>query len=261
MPAKVKARAKSLDLTPRRSRKGEYLVYLDGEWRPSTSKRFHESVDPAARSTRLGLVPECTRDEVEEAVSAAERDFDAWRLVSGDLKTKVFYRLAEALKENESHLVGAMTREMGKTLFDSRLDYLEAVGVCEALAYALKQDSIAYVALPALGGLRRARKDSPNNGWRNESFRGYADYMQTEEFQTGLESLIDMSRQKRVAIMCAEAVPWRCHRSLVADALAIRDIPVIEILPEDRYRTHKLTPFARVENRQITYPPEQESLL
>jgi len=131
----------------------------------------------------------------------------------------------------------------------------------EALTYALKQEKIAYVALPALGGLRRPRKDSPNTGWRNESFRGYADYMQTEEFQEGLESLIDLSRQKRVAIMCAEAVPWRCHRSLVADALTIRDIPVIEILPEDRYRTHKLTPFARVENRQITYPPEQESLL
>ncbi len=110
----------------------------------------------------------------------------------------------------------------------------------EALAYALKQENIAYVALPALGGLRRPRKDSPNTGWRNESFRGYADYMQTEEFQEGLESLIDMSRQKRVAIMCAEALPWRCHRSLVADALSIRDIPVVEILPEERYRMHKL---------------------
>jgi uncharacterized protein (DUF488 family) len=130
----------------------------------------------------------------------------------------------------------------------------------EALAYSLKQENIAYVGLPVLGGLRRARKDSPNAGWRNESFRGYADYMQTEEFQAGLDSLIDMSRQKRVAIMCAEAVPWRCHRWLVADALAIRDIPVVEILPEERYRMHKLTPFARVEDRQITYPAQQESL-
>jgi len=85
--------------------------------------------------------------------------------------------------------------------------------------------------------------------------------METEEFQEGLESLIDMSRQKRVAIMCAEAVPWRCHRSLVADALAIRDIPVVEILPDERYRMHKLTPFALVEDRQITYPPEQDSPL
>jgi len=85
--------------------------------------------------------------------------------------------------------------------------------------------------------------------------------MQTEEFQEGLETLIDLSRQKRVAIMCAEAVPWRCHRWLVADTLAVRDIPVVEILPEDRYRMHELTPFALVEGRQITYPPEHESLL
>jgi aldehyde dehydrogenase (NAD+) len=134
MPVKAKARAKDLDLSPRRTRKGEYLFYLDGEWRPSTADRFHENVDPAARTARLGLVPECTRDEVERAVAAAERDFEAWRLISGDLKTRVFYRLAEVLKESEGHLVRAMTREMGKTLFDSRLDFLEAVGVCEALA-------------------------------------------------------------------------------------------------------------------------------
>jgi len=130
----------------------------------------------------------------------------------------------------------------------------------EALAYALKQENITYVALQVLGGLRRAQKDSPNAGWRNESFRGCADYMQSDEFQEGLKSLIDMSREERVAIMYAEAVPWRCHRWLVADALAIRDIPVVEILPEERYRMHKLTPFARVEDRQITYPAQQESL-
>jgi hypothetical protein len=129
------------------------------------------------------------------------------------------------------------------------------------LARALRAENIDYVPLPALGGLRHARKDSPNTGWRNKSFRGYADYMQTEPFQDGLEILIQMSRQKRVAIMCAEAVPWRCHRSLVADALSIRDIPVIDILSESSYRMHKLTPFARVEGTAITYPPDQASLL
>ena len=115
------------------------------------------------------------------------------------------------------------------------------------------------MALPALGGLRRARKDFPNTGWRNRLL-GYADYMQTEEFQEGLESLIDMSCQKRVAIMCAEAVPWRCHRWLVADALAIRDIPVVEILPEERYRMHKLTPFARVEDGKLPTRPGAREL-
>ena len=131
----------------------------------------------------------------------------------------------------------------------------------DALADALKTENIDFVPLPALGGLRHARKNSPNTGWRNKGFRGYADYMQTEAFAEGLATLIQMSRQKRVAIMCAEAVPWRCHRSLVADALGVRGIPAVEILSESSYRMHKLTPFARVEGTQITYPPEQATLL
>jgi uncharacterized protein (DUF488 family) len=113
--------------------------------------------------------------------------------------------------------------------------------------------------MEALGGLRRARKDSQNAGWRNKSFRGYADYMQTAEFAHAMDTLVRMSRQKRTAIMCAEAVPWRCHRSLVADALDVRGVPVIEILSETSYRSHKLTPFAQVDGTSIVYPPEQPS--
>ena len=130
-----------------------------------------------------------------------------------------------------------------------------------ALAGSLTAQHIEYVHMHALGGLRHARKDSPNTGWRNAGFRGYADYMQTEAFQDALAILIHLSRQKRVAIMCAEAVPWRCHRSLVADALGVRGVPVIEILSESSYRMHKLTPFARVEGVQIIYPPQQAALL
>jgi uncharacterized protein (DUF488 family) len=115
--------------------------------------------------------------------------------------------------------------------------------------------------LKALGGLRHPRKDSPNTGWRNEGFRGFADYMQTEEFRDALAALIRMSRRRRVGIMCAEAVPWRCHRSLVADALSVRGVPVVEILSESNYRMHQLTPFAQVEDLRITYPPEQATLL
>ena len=129
-----------------------------------------------------------------------------------------------------------------------------------SLAESLTTRQIEYVHIQALGGLRRAHKDSPNTGWRNESFRGYADYMQGEEFRDALETLIRMSRQERAAIMCAEAVPWRCHRSLVADALAVRGIPAVEILSESSYRMHKLTPFARVEGTRITYPPGQATL-
>ena len=103
------------------------------------------------------------------------------------------------------------------------------------LAQSLAAEHLEYVPMQALGGLRHARKDSPNTGWRNESFRGYADYMQTTPFLEALEALIQLSRDKRVAIMCAEAVPWKCHRSLVADALNVRDVPAIEILLESSY--------------------------
>jgi uncharacterized protein (DUF488 family) len=131
----------------------------------------------------------------------------------------------------------------------------------DALADSLRDAGIEYVPMQALGGLRRPKQDSINAGWRNTSFRGYADYMQTEAFDDARETLIERSREKRVAIMCAEAVPWRCHRSLVADALAARGIPVVEILSESNHRLHKLTPFAHVEGTRVTYPPAQTPLL
>jgi uncharacterized protein (DUF488 family) len=131
----------------------------------------------------------------------------------------------------------------------------------DALAAALHRAGIAYTNMKALGGLRHSRPDSHNTGWRNLSFRGYADYMQTPEFAEHLAALIEQAKRERVALMCAEAVPWRCHRSLVADALGGRGIPVIEILSETDYRPHKLTSFAHVEGTTITYPPEQPSLL
>ncbi|HLY07451.1 MAG TPA: DUF488 domain-containing protein [Rhizomicrobium sp.] len=130
-----------------------------------------------------------------------------------------------------------------------------------ALAHSLAAEHVEYVAMPALGGLRRARKDSPNTGWRNASFRGYADYMQTPAFAEALATLIRMSRDRRIAIMCAEAVPWRCHRSLVADALSVRGVAVIEILSETNWRKHGLTPFAQVEGMRVTYPPQQPTML
>jgi uncharacterized protein (DUF488 family) len=130
----------------------------------------------------------------------------------------------------------------------------------EALAASLPLAGIEYVPMRELGGLRHARKDSPNGGWRNAGFRGYADYMQTPGFGKALEALMVLGGKRRTAIMCAEAVPWRCHRSLIADALNVRGIPVIEILSETSSRPHKLTPFAHVEGASISYPPEQPDL-
>lgn len=131
----------------------------------------------------------------------------------------------------------------------------------DALAVSLATNHIAYVAMPTLGGLRHSRTVSPNGAWRNKSFRGYADYMQTATFQDAVEELVRMGREKRTAIMCAEAVPWRCHRSLIADALEVRGVVAVEILSETNWRMHSLTPFARIEGKAITYPPEQERLL
>jgi len=125
----------------------------------------------------------------------------------------------------------------------------------ESLARALPAAGVRYVHLPALGGLRRARRDSPNGAWRNASFRGYADHMQSAEFEEGLVELRSLTRDGPVAIMCAEAVPWRCHRSLIADALFARGVTVEHIVGRGRTRPHKLTPFALLSGRRVTYPP------
>lgn len=125
----------------------------------------------------------------------------------------------------------------------------------DTLSRKLRNAKIGYVHLKSLGGLRRARPDSPNGGWRNASFRGYADYMQTPEFDEGLQRLIKLAREKATAIMCAEAAPWRCHRSLIADALIIRGIKVKDISTAKSARPHSLTKFAHVRGKKITYPP------
>ena len=125
-----------------------------------------------------------------------------------------------------------------------------------ALPGSLERAGLGYVHMPGLGGLRHSRRDSPNMGWRNASFRGFADYMQTPEFAQSLEDLIHFTYQDRIVLMCAEAVPWRCHRSLIADALLVRGIRVEDILSPNRREVHTLTPFAKVLGTAITYPPE-----
>ena len=124
----------------------------------------------------------------------------------------------------------------------------------DALAATLAAGGIGYERMPGLGGFRKTTPDSPNAGWRNLSFRGYADYMQTAAFADNLDALIALARDATVAIMCAEAVPWRCHRSLIADALLVRGIDVREIVSEAKTAEHALTPFARVDGTTIRYP-------
>jgi uncharacterized protein (DUF488 family) len=124
----------------------------------------------------------------------------------------------------------------------------------DTLPASLQGAHIDYLHMPELGGLRHARKDSTNTAWRNLSFRGFADYMETPEFEKGLAQLIDKARTRRAAIMCAEAVPWRCHRSLIADALVARGVEVFEISSATRTQAHKMTPFAKIEGRKVRYP-------
>jgi 3-methyladenine DNA glycosylase/8-oxoguanine DNA glycosylase len=126
----------------------------------------------------------------------------------------------------------------------------------DSLRTTLRPRSLRYVHLARLGGLRRGRKDSLNTAWRNASFRGFADYMLTQGFETGLEELRLLTAQGSVALMCAEALPWRCHRSLVADALTARGAHVEHIIGSSRPTPHHLTPFARVEGTRVTYPGE-----
>ena len=124
----------------------------------------------------------------------------------------------------------------------------------DQLSPALHRARIHYRHMPGLGGLRRARRDSTNMGWRNASFRGYADYMQTSTFRENLDRCIELAKRERVVLMCAEAVPWRCHRSLIADALLVRGIEASEITSGVRTRPHSLTPWARVTGTLVTYP-------
>ena len=126
----------------------------------------------------------------------------------------------------------------------------------EALAEMLPAGGIGYDWMPALGGLRRPRPDSPNGAWRNASFQGYADHMQSAEFGEAVDELVERGRASALVIMCAEAVPWRCHRSLIGDALLVRGVKVLDIMTEKKALVHRLTSFAHVEGRSVTYPPE-----
>jgi len=129
----------------------------------------------------------------------------------------------------------------------------------ETLPDDLKAIGIGYLHMPGLGGLRRPRPDSANMGWRNASFRGFADCMETAEFENHLSKLIKLAQCKKTALMCAEALPWRCHRSLIADALEVRGIRVAHILGSTHLQPHRVTPFAHVDGTSLIYPSEKNS--
>jgi uncharacterized protein (DUF488 family) len=130
----------------------------------------------------------------------------------------------------------------------------------DKLGKLLRNRRIAYRHMPELGGLRHAQAGSINTGWQNASFRGFADYMQTSDFTAALERLLVLAHEATTAIMCAEAVPWRCHRSLIGDALLVRGVEVHHILSLKSMQVHQLTPMAKVEGHAITYPAPPEGI-
>jgi uncharacterized protein (DUF488 family) len=128
----------------------------------------------------------------------------------------------------------------------------------DTLGKYLRNRRIGYRHMKGLGGLRHTRADSPNTGWHNASFRGFADYMQTPEFASAMAKLIELATEKITAIMCAEAVPWRCHRSLIGDALVIRGVEVRDIFSSKSTKPHILTAMAKVRETTVTYPAQEE---
>lgn len=128
------------------------------------------------------------------------------------------------------------------------------------LEQSMNEAGIRYVYKKNLGGLRPKAKESVNKGWRNASFRNYADYMQTDEFANAVEELIQLAKEEPTVIMCAEAVPWRCHRSLVGDALLVRGVCVLDIMSKTKTTPHTLTPFAVQDGTKITYPKDDRKI-
>jgi uncharacterized protein (DUF488 family) len=185
----------------------------------------------------------------------------AARTTPGDGATLLVYTIGHSTRPIEE-FIGLLESNGIKRLIDIRTlpkSRRNPQFNTDSLSRSLRKAGIDYVHRKELGGLRRARPDSPNAGWRNASFRGYADYMQTPEFTQALDGTIELAREKPSALMCAEAVPWRCHRSLVADALTVRGIEVLEIVGPSAPKAHKVTPFACVRGTRITYPPESVS--
>jgi uncharacterized protein (DUF488 family) len=128
----------------------------------------------------------------------------------------------------------------------------------ENLAKSLAAAGIEYVHFPELGGRRKALPNSPNNAWRNEAFRGYADFMMTAEFRAGIDRLLHLARDKRTAIMCAEALWWQCHRSLIADYLKAAGHTVLNIMAGNKTEEHPFTSAARIVNGKLSYGAETE---
>jgi uncharacterized protein (DUF488 family) len=168
------------------------------------------------------------------------------RMLTIGHSTRTIDEFISLLKENEIKLLGDVRAWPGSKRYPQFNK--------EALAESLTAHGISYEHFPELGGKRKSKPDSRNTAWRNASFRGYADYMETEQFQKGIERLLDVAEETGpTAIMCAEAVWWRCHRSLIADYLKVRGVEVLHILGANKVEPHPYTSAARIVNGELSY--------
>lgn len=172
----------------------------------------------------------------------------AWTIWTVGHSTRSLDEFLYLLRENEIEVLADVRRHAGSRKYPQFGQ--------QALRKSLSAAGIAYEPLPELGGRRRPRQDSRNTIWRNESFRGYADYMETAEFRAGVERLRQLGRRKRTAIMCAEAVWWRCHRALIADCLKAEGVCVHHILNEKKTQVHPYTSAARLRDGLLSYAPD-----
>jgi len=164
--------------------------------------------------------------------------------------TRPLYELLELLQENGVKVL-VDVRTIPRSRHNPQYEW-------DSLVKSLRDSGIRYVGMKGLGGLRRPRPDSENHGWRNASFRGFADYMQTDSFAEDIERLAEIAEEEPSAVMCAEAVPWRCHRFLIADALLVRGFEVLHIIGKGAPKKHVMTRFAHVSGTRITYPQAGE---
>jgi hypothetical protein len=207
-----------------------------------------------SRGSRRGVAEDRPRRHavaVATAAPSARRAAPGWgkaRILAIGHSTRTLEELVELLRSCRVAVLADI-----RTIPRSRRNPQFAA---DALAPALERAGLHYAHLPRLGGLRHARRESPNGAWRNASFRGYADHMLGGEFEEGLVELRALVREGPVAVMCAEAVPWRCHRSLLGDALYARGVVMEHIVGRGRVRPHRLTPFAVVQGRRVIYPVE-----
>jgi len=161
--------------------------------------------------------------------------------------------LSALLREHEIKLLADIRRYPGS----KRYPHFAS----EAMAQWLPEHGIGYIHMPELGGRRKPLPDSRNTAWRNEQFRAYADYMATDEFRAAIDKLLALAERQRVTIMCAEAVPWRCHRNLVADDLTRRGIDVMHIIGAGKAKVHTLNPHAQIEGKHLVYPAAEQQKL